>query len=77
MINKRSYGKWGENKAKEYLLNIGYVLIAENWHNRFGEIDLIMLDNEVVVIVEVRTKSNNNFGSGIESINEKKTIANY
>ncbi len=72
MINKKTYGKWGENKAKEYLLNIDYVQIADNWQNRFGEIDLIMFENEQVVFIEVKTRRNSSFGSAIESINKTK-----
>lgn len=72
MINKKAYGKWGENKAKEYLLNLGYDLIVENWQNRFGEIDLILYDNDIVAFIEVKTRRNSNFGSAIESIDKRK-----
>lgn len=69
---RKELGKWGEHKAKEYLLSLGYTFIAENWRNRFGEIDLIMLDHKTVVFVEVRTKSNPHYGYGFESVNLKK-----
>ncbi|MGD9677098.1 MAG: YraN family protein [Vulcanibacillus sp.] len=74
IINKRYNGKCGENKAKEYLISIGYLLIEENWQNRYGEIDLIMFDNGKVVFVEVRTKNNSNYGTALESINRKKQL---
>lgn len=69
---RKSLGEWGEQKAKQLLLDQGYKFITENWRNRFGEIDLIMLDQDRVVFIEVRTKSNNAYGSGIESINYRK-----
>lgn len=70
--NRKILGKWGEQKAKDYLLSEGYRLLAENWRNRYGEIDLIMLEGETVVFVEVRTKKNNNYGYGFETVNKKK-----
>lgn len=74
MINNKTFGKWGENKAKEYLLKLGYLLIAENWQNRYGEIDLIFLDNNQVVFVEVKTRRNSNYGPAIEAINKNKQL---
>lgn len=69
---RKELGKWGEQRAKEYLLSLGYTFVAANWRNRFGEIDLIMLDHETVVFVEVRTKSNHHYGYGFESVHLKK-----
>ncbi|MFV9509882.1 YraN family protein [Tepidibacillus sp. LV47] len=69
---RKVLGKWGEEKAKEYLLNQGYILIAQNWRTRYGELDLIMLDQETVVFVEVRTKSTSDFGKASESIHHRK-----
>ena len=74
IINKRYNGKCGEDKAKEYLIGIGYLLIEENWQNRYGEIDLIMLDRGEVVFVEVRTKNSSKYGTALESVNKKKQL---
>lgn len=70
--NRKKLGNWGEQKAQDYLLGLGYSLLERNWRNRFGEIDLIMIDKDVVVFIEVRTKSNSSFGTGIESITARK-----
>ena len=75
MKDKRQLiGKWGEQKAKEFLLKKGYTLIAENWRFRYGELDLIMLDQdqETVVFVEVRTKTGSSYGAGYDSLNHRK-----
>ncbi|OEG00383.1 YraN family protein [Vulcanibacillus modesticaldus] len=69
---RKALGNWGEDKAVQYLLAKGYKLIVKNWRNRFGEIDLIMLDKECIVFIEVRTKNNSKFGKGLETINHKK-----
>lgn len=73
MIDKRKIlGNWGEQRAKEHLLAADYKLIAENWRNKHGEIDLIMQDDNVVVFIEVRTKESSSFGTGVESITAQK-----
>ncbi len=69
---RKRLGGWGEQKAKEYLLELGYQLISQNWRNRLGEIDLIMFDGIIVVFVEVRTKKSTQYGLGFESVNMKK-----
>lgn len=73
MVDQRkNLGKWGEQKAKEYLIKQGYHFITGNWQNRLGEIDLVMKDRETLVFIEVRTKRSHKYGTSIESINEKK-----
>lgn len=72
MTDKKNLGNWGEEKAEKFLLDKGYFLIDKNWQNKFGEIDLIMLDEEIVVFIEVRTKSNAYYGTAIESIDVRK-----
>ncbi|WP_339063366.1 YraN family protein [Tepidibacillus marianensis] len=71
-IQRRNLGKWGEETAKKHLLNRGYLFIDQNWRTRFGELDLIMMDKETVVFIEVRTKSNSQYGFALESINQRK-----
>jgi putative endonuclease len=50
-------GKYGEEKAAEYLTHIGYRIIAKNVSCRHGEIDIIANDGDEIVFVEVRTRS--------------------
>lgn len=50
-------GKYGEDKAEEYLASIGYRIIARNVSCKYGEIDIIASDGDDVVFVEVRTRS--------------------
>jgi len=71
-VQRQSLGKWGEETAKKYLQNRGYHFIDQNWRNRYGELDLIMMDKDTVVFVEVRTKSNSQFGFALESVNIRK-----
>lgn len=65
-------GKEGEDKALKYLISNGYKLIERNFRSHFGEIDLIVEKDGVVVFVEVKYRHSNSFGSPIEAITEDK-----
>jgi putative endonuclease len=68
-------GKFGEKLAKKYLSKKGYSFLEQNWRckkNRRLEIDLIFKDKEILVFVEVRSRSSKSLVSGYDSINRKK-----
>jgi len=65
-------GSEAEDQACQYLIQQGLTLVARNWQNRQGEIDLILLDHDDVVFVEVRTRKNDHYGSAIESVSHQK-----
>ena len=63
---------WSEDVAKDYLLGLGYKLLAQNYHMRGAEIDLVMRDKDCLVFVEVKQRKTAKFGSPAEMINQKK-----
>lgn len=65
-------GKYGENMAKEYLIKKGYIFIEANFENKIGEIDLIMSDEDWLVFVEVKYKSDDRLGIPEEMISQNK-----
>jgi putative endonuclease len=65
-------GTDAEQIAATYLQQQGLSLITSNYHCRFGEIDLIMLDGKTLVFVEVRMRSNASFGGAGTSITSSK-----
>lgn len=69
MINR---GAQAERWAAEYLLHQGLKAVAQNYRSRFGEIDLIMRDGSALVFVEVRLRSNADFGGAAASIDHHK-----
>jgi len=54
-MNKRDFGERFEGVAKDYLLNKGYLFIESNYYTKYGEIDLVMKENDFIVFVEVKT----------------------
>ncbi len=60
MGNKQStkeLGRLGEEKAQAFLAKKGYTIIASNWRNNQGEIDIIASIHDILVFVEVKTLS--------------------
>ena len=71
--NNVEKGRIGEEIAKQYLSKIGYKIIDTNWHySKNAEIDIIAEDNGILVFVEVKTRTNLNFGHPFEAINYSK-----
>lgn len=58
----RSEGVWGEALVADYLREKGYKLAAHSYRCRFGEIDLIAWDKNVLCFVEVKTRTNTQMG---------------
>jgi putative endonuclease len=61
MAEHNELGEKGEELARNFLRKKGYKIIERNW--RFGkdEIDIIAIDNDYLVIVEVKTRRSNYF----------------
>jgi putative endonuclease len=65
-------GKRGERVAEKYLEKEGYCVLERNYKNKYSEIDLIVKKGKELVFVEVRSKTEENFGSPEETVKEKK-----
>ena len=65
-------GNASEKLACKFLTDRGLSLVVTNYHSRFGEIDLIMKDKDVLVFVEVRYRKSNTFGGAAISITPAK-----
>lgn len=72
MQTRQELGRAVEREAARYLGQQGLVLLTQNYHCRFGEIDLIMRDGSDIVFVEVRYRRLSNFGNGAESVTFSK-----
>lgn len=70
--NRRADGARYEDIALAHLERAGLALVARNYTCRYGEIDLVMRDRDVVVFVEVRYRSAGRFGDGVDSVGAAK-----
>ncbi|HEY5739575.1 MAG TPA: YraN family protein, partial [Gammaproteobacteria bacterium] len=58
---RKRLGRRAEQRALAYLQRRGLRLVTRNYRCRFGEIDLIMRDNDCIVFVEVRFRTSISF----------------
>ncbi len=70
---RQHLGRLGEDLALEHLERLGYRRLARNHRTRFGELDLIVCDDERLVFVEVKTRrASGGAGSAIEAVSPDK-----
>ena len=72
MATHNELGNKGEEIAIEFLQKNGYKILECNWRFKKAEVDIIALKNEVLAVVEVKTRSNNYFGNPQDFVNQKK-----
>ena len=71
---RQRVGDWGEALAAKYLREQGYIILTQNWRHGHGELDIVAQRAEILTIVEVRTRRNDKFGRGEESITLSKRL---
>ena len=68
----KTIGNYGESQAAEFLKNNKYKIIEKNFSCKFGEIDIIAKDKNIVVFVEVKSRSNKKYGTPALAVNYYK-----
>jgi putative endonuclease len=72
MAAHNELGKWGEDKASEYLQQNGYQIIERDWKSGRRDIDIIATDGNEVIFVEVKTRRNSLYGAPEEAVDYHK-----
>lgn len=73
-LAKDELGASGEAIAADFLARHGHVVLDRNWrapHGR-GELDIVTLDRDQVIVVEVKTRSSLDYGHPFEAIDSRK-----
>ena len=69
---KRRLGFRGESRAVKYLKSGGYKILHRNFRCPFGEVDIIAQKDDVTAFIEVKTRSNDNYGAPNEAVDNKR-----
>lgn len=69
---KKLLGNRGERHAAKFLRRKGYKILAKQFSNRFGEIDIIAQDGDSLVFVEVKTRRSTVAGQPYEAVDSRK-----
>ncbi len=70
--HNQELGRRGEDAAARYLVRRGYTLVERNWQCFAGEADIIAQDGDVLVFVEVKTRSDVSMGFPSEAVTKEK-----
>lgn len=72
MADHNELGKQGEKLAVEFLRESGYEILETNWTFQKAEVDVIAKKEDVLAIVEVKTRSSIDFGLPQDFVKPKK-----
>ncbi len=65
-------GKRGEDKAVKLLRKRGYKILTRNYRCPHGEIDIVAFHRGEIVFVEVKSRTTDEKGSGLDAVTERK-----
>lgn len=71
-MEKKLLGRWGEEKAAQFLKKAGYRVVGLNYRCRMGEIDIIAQNRKYVVFVEVKLRKSPDFARASEYVTAAK-----
>ena len=72
MAQHNDLGNRGEELAVNYLLQNDYEILRRNYRYLKAEVDIIAKKENIIVAVEVKTRTSNYFGNPQDFINQKK-----
>ena len=63
MAQHNELGKKGEQLAVDFLLKMGYEIVERNYRFEKAEVDIMALKEDILAIIEVKTRSTADFGN--------------
>lgn len=72
MAEQNDLGRDGEAKARGYLIQQGYTILHTNWRWHHYELDIVATKDEELIVVEVKTRSEDYLLSPEEAVDNKK-----
>jgi putative endonuclease len=74
-LDPRELGRAGEKAAADLLRKRGYEVVGAGFLARRGEIDLVCRRGKELVVVEVKTRTDDSFGTPLEAVGARKRRA--
>ena len=72
MAEQNDLGRDGEARARDYLIRQGYTILHTNWRWHHYELDIVAVKEKDLVVVEVKTRSEDYLLSPEEAVDNKK-----
>lgn len=71
-MDRAQIGARGEAAAAAYLERVGMQVVDRNWRDGRGELDIVALDGEDLVICEVKTRATESRGTPEDAVSPAK-----
>jgi putative endonuclease len=72
VVARNEIGRLGEDVAVRHLERAGLRVLERNWRCRVGEIDVVAMDGDCLVVCEVKTRRSVSAGSPVEAVTAVK-----
>lgn len=72
MARHNIIGREGEKYAADYLEEQGYVILDRNWMCGHKDLDIVAVKDEILVFVEVKTRTGMEWGDPEDAVTDKK-----
>lgn len=72
MAIKDAVGRYGEDLVARRVAAWGWEVLDRNWRCAEGEVDIVARDGDELVVIEVKTRRGDGFGSGLEAVTARK-----
>lgn len=71
---KRVTGDIGEEYTCQYLNNLGYQIVSRNFNCKYGELDIVAVNDKYIAFVEVKTRHQNPMVRPCLAVTKQKQI---
>lgn len=71
-LGRKEKGRQGEARAAAFLKRHGYKILCRGWQTRYGEVDIIAREGEVLCFIEVKSRKQLRFGLPTEAVSPQK-----
>jgi putative endonuclease len=75
LTSDEALGCWGEAQVARHYRAAGATILAQNWRHGRDELDLVVLERQVLVFVEVKTRRADVGGAGYHAVDNRKKTA--
>ncbi len=71
---RNARGRWAEECVARWYSQHGYVVVARNFRSKRGELDVVLMHGNELVVCEVKARANNAFGFAAEAVTPAKQL---
>ena len=71
---RNARGKWAEEFVARWYAQHGYEVVARNFRSKRGELDVVLMHGNELVVCEVKARASNAFGFAAEAVTVTKQL---